>query len=450
MQKIISTVLALTVTASLAACGAKEPTVETPAPDPTEAPMAQMHNPIHYGTAEQVAADTGFLLTAPEGASDVQYSSIEGDPATAQMSFALNGSSCVYRVVADDTKEDISGLYYAWSNEAQTEIGGYAAKLFWNDGEQGHITWTAEGARYDLSMDGGASEQVLTDTAALVSGIKEEDHSQNFAMDFSAALTDFCEEIQPGTSGVSLRYAAFASRLADLFTECSPTQDDVSNAIEGFVETLDSEQLRRFPLQLNSTLTVFQELVSEHGADLQSACGYEAKYEWDAEALETMFRTMCASVPWDGLYEEIVEKYVSAIQNGDDRQSMRDNDLNDLAADVGDAPLDTVGWLIDDLDGNGVPELVIGTISDNDFLGKLILDLYTLDDTEMPKLLFRSGERDRLYSVGDRIFANVGSNGANDSVNKAFILEGGNLNPAEGSIDPKEYKQYDLTPLSQW
>ena len=117
MKKIISTVLALTVTASLAACGAKEPTAETPAPDPTEAPMAQMHNPIHYGTAEQVAADTGFLLTAPEGASDVQYSSIEGDPATAQMSFALNGNSCVYRVVADDTKEDISGLYYAWNNE---------------------------------------------------------------------------------------------------------------------------------------------------------------------------------------------------------------------------------------------------------------------------------------------------------------------------------------------
>ena len=451
MKKIMSTVLALTVTASLTACGAKEATVETPAPNPTEAPIAQMHNPVHYGTNEEVAADTGFLLAAPEGASDVQFSSIEGDPAMAQMAFGLDGSHYVYRVLADDTREDISGLFYTWSNEAQAEIGECAAKLFWNEGEQGHITWVADGVRYDLSTDGGASEQTLTDTAMLVFGTKAESDNRSFAMDFSAALADFCEELRPGTAGVSLRYAAFASRLADLFTECSPTQDDVTNAIEGFVETLESEQMAQFSAQLNSTLTIFEELTGDHGNELLASCGYTPKYEnWNSEELKPLFQAMSSVIPAEEIYAGIVEKYRAAIEDGLDRQALTDNDLNYLVSDVGDTPLETLGVAVIDLDDNGTKELIVGTISDDDFLGKLILDLYTLDEAGAPKLLFRSGERNRLYSGADRIFANVGSSGANDSIDKVLILEDGSLNPAEGKLDPAEYTQLDLTPLSEW
>lgn len=454
MKKIISAALALTVAVSFVGCSAKQPADETPKSDDQE--IATMHNPIHTCTAEQVAADTGFLLTAPEGAENVVFSSIEGTPMLAEMRFQLNGVDYSYRIIADVENKDISGMYYTWTSNDTAELAGRSAELNWIEGAQGHISWIdmVPGVHYDLAMESGASKEALTAMAKQLfhelQGTANGEDAGSFAMDFSALLSEFSENYQPGTSGISLRYAAFASKLADLFTECAPTEDAVTNCVEGFTETLDAASMGQFPEMMNSTLTVFRELASEHGGDLQSACGYTPANEWDAEALEPLFRAMCMAVPGDMVYAGIVEKYVSAIQAGNDRQTMRDNDLNDLAADVGDTPLETIGYAIDDLDGDGVRELIIGTISEDDFLGKLILDLYTLDETGAPKLLFRSGERDRLYSVGDRIFANVGSSGANDSVNKAFILEEGSLNPAEGSIDPKEYAQLDLTPLSQW
>ena len=453
MKKIISVALALTVTASLAACGAKEP--EAQDSDPTDTPIAQMRNPIHYGSAEEVLASTGILLTAPANAADVKFSSIDTDPATAQMDFTLNGVRCNYRVVPSAERKDISGMHYTWKNNAELNTADRTAELHWFEGEQGIIFWLDEapGLLYSLSMDSGASQQALKDLAALlfapVQGNAEGDEAA-FARDFSALLTEFCESIRPGTTGVSLRYAAFAAKLADLFTKVAPTSEAVSATVEGFAETLDGDELADFPLLMNSTLTMFRELTGEHGGDLLSACGCTPETEWDAEALEPLFRVMSMAAPWEDCYAGILEQYASALKNGDDRQTMRDNDLNDLAADLGDTPLETLGYLVDDLDGNGVRELVIGTISDNDFLHALILDLYTLDESGAPRLLFRSRERDRLYSVGDRIFANFGSSGANDSVNRAFILEDGSLNPAEGSIDPNEYTQLDLLPFSNW
>ena len=448
MKRILSAALALTLAASLTACGAKDPAVQDPEPDPSDAPTANMHNPVHYGTAEQVQADTGFLLSAPANATDVQFSSIEGTPPMAQMSYTVEGTQYLYRILADDTSKDISGLHYDWSSEAPGEVGGLAAELFWIEGQQGHITWTdGSGVRYDLSMDSGAAEKTLTDVAGRIfCGEAERD----YARDFSTALSDFCKNAQPGTAGSSLRSAAFTAELADLFTEWDPEPQTVIAAVEGFIETLEDTQMSPFSVQLNGTLNVFRELAGEHGGDLISACGYTPEHGWNEKTLEPLFRAMSVAVPWDAIYAGIVENYVTAAREGYDRQAMRDKDLNDLAADVGDTPLETLGYTIDDLDGDGIRELAIGTISDNDFLGKLILDLYTLDEAGAPKLLFRSRERDRLYSEGSNIFANVGSSGAADSFSTTLELKNGELLDLEKETPAEYYTQLDLTPLSKW
>ena len=41
-----------------------------------------------------------------------------------------------------------------------------------------------------------------------------------------------------------------------------------------------------------------------------------------------------------------------------------------------------MGYAIDDLDDNGIPDLVIGTIFGDDFFGKLVFDLYTVGKNE--------------------------------------------------------------------
>ena len=312
MKKIFSITLALSMTAALVACGAKEPAVQIP--EPTEEVISQMHNPIHYGTAEEVAADTGFLLTAPEGAADVRFSSIEGSPMLAQMCFTLDGVEYNYRVIGSTEKEDISGMFYTWTSTDSAEVSGRSAELNWIEGAQGHISWidVVPGVHYDLAMESGASKEALTSMAdrlfTELQGNADGEKTNSFAMDFSALLSDFVENYQPGTSGMSLRYAVFASKLADLFTECKPEPETVANEVEGFIETLDEEQMAQFPELINSTLTVFRELTSEHGGDLQSACGYEPKNEWDADSLEQLFQAMCMAVPQDDIKTEIVEK----------------------------------------------------------------------------------------------------------------------------------------------
>ena len=463
MKRILAVLLAGTLSLSLCACGSKETVqnLEPPAdPKPAAEAPAGISNPVHPGSAEDVAAATGITMTAPDGAEDVSYASIDGTPALAQMKFTWNGADYCCRVRPGAEAQDISGMYFSWSCNDAAKVGGCSAELHWNEGAEGIITWfdAAHELNYSLSMDTGAGyEPLFSAGKALYAPGLGNEGPDSFAADFSAALAEFRDTCRPGTAGASLRAAAFAAKLADLFTDASPTPEAVAAGVEGFTETLNEDDRQLFPRQLSQVAGMFRQLTAEETAEgLLSACGYIPTHEsWDTEALTPLFDAMQSSIPVDELIGSLLTAYVTAINAGADRSAMEENGLNALAADVGDTPLETIGYLVDDLDGNGSPELVIGTISDNNFLHALILDLYTfpedtLENSDGRVLLFRSRERDRLYSGSDRIFAHVGSSGAADSIDEAFILEDGRLNPAEGRVDPSEYVPYDLTPLSKW
>ena len=147
------------------------------------------------------------------------------------------------------------------------------------------------------------------------------------------------------------------------------------------------------------------------------------------------------------VYEPILKQYRTALEENWTGQQLADAELNYMIKDV---PSEAVGYAVDDLDGDGVPEFAIGTLSGDEFYGKLIFELYTLDDHGDPVQIFSSIERNRYYYAGGIRFANLGSSAFDDSFETTLKLEGEGLVDMTYTTDPADYVQMELTPLAQW
>ena len=143
------------------------------------------------------------------------------------------------------------------------------------------------------------------------------------------------------------------------------------------------------------------------------------------------------------VYEAILKQYRTALEESWDGQHLVDAGLNYMIRDV--AP-EAVGYAIDDLDDDGIPELIIGTISTDDFYGKLIFVLYTVDEGGKPVQIFSSIER---YYAGGIGFANIGSSGADSSYATTLKLEGEGLVDMTFTTDPKAYAQMQFVPIAE-
>ena len=146
------------------------------------------------------------------------------------------------------------------------------------------------------------------------------------------------------------------------------------------------------------------------------------------------------------IYESILKQYRTALEENWNGQQLVDAGMNFMIRNV--TP-DAVGYAVDDLDGDGVPELVIGTISGDEFYGKLIFELYTLDDHDDPVQVFSSIERNRYYYAGGIRFANIGSSAFDDSFATTRKLEGEGLVDMTYTTNPVDYVQMELMPLAQ-
>ena len=145
-------------------------------------------------------------------------------------------------------------------------------------------------------------------------------------------------------------------------------------------------------------------------------------------------------------YEPILKQYRTALEEDWNGQQLVDAGLNFMMRDV---PLEAVGYAVDDLDDDGIPELAIGTISGDEFYGKLIFALYTQDKHGNAVQLFSSIERDRYYYAGGVRFANIGSSGADNSYVTTLKLEGEGLVDMTFTTDPKDYVQMQVVPIAE-
>ena len=153
-----------------------------------------------------------------------------------------------------------------------------------------------------------------------------------------------------------------------------------------------------------------------------------------------------AEVTENGLsaYEPIVLQYRTALEENWSGQQLVDADMNFMVQNV---PPETVGYAVEDLDGNGTPELIIGTNCADVFYEKMVFLLYTVGENGEPVQLFSSIERNRYYFAGGSRFANLGSSSADSSFVTTWKLEGEELVDMTCTTDPKDYVQMALTPI---
>lgn len=150
-------------------------------------------------------------------------------------------------------------------------------------------------------------------------------------------------------------------------------------------------------------------------------------------------------------YAVVIGEYYTALEQRWNGAELMEDGLNYMAADCyGDAPLENLGYAIADIDGDGVPELLIGTIKADEFYDKMIFSLYTLDEDGVNRLVFDGTERNRYYYAGENRFANLGSSASNDSFETTVKLEEGEMIDMTYTTAPESYVQLELTPFSQW
>ena len=170
-----------------------------------------------------------------------------------------------------------------------------------------------------------------------------------------------------------------------------------------------------------------------------------------ATSVESTTTTVSASTFGETAYQEILTTYANALNEKWDGSSLMKSNIDTLLLDCyGDASLENVGYAVIDLDDDGTEELMIGTTErlSDEFYGKLILALYTRNGEGTMSTVFQSMARDRYYYTGENKFANLGSSGADDSVNITVKYAGGTLTDTGLVTDPADYVQIELTDYS--
>ena len=128
-------------------------------------------------------------------------------------------------------------------------------------------------------------------------------------------------------------------------------------------------------------------------------------------------------------YEEIISRYIEL-----NHQKLEYGDLTNIEFPYETADdvyarynvmlvleeLDNVGYVIDDIDGDGVKELIIA-----DMTSPLIYDIYTMDG-DVPKLVAASGERSNTTYCGNH-FCTEGSGGAANFIVSYKVFKGNEM-----------------------
>lgn len=130
-------------------------------------------------------------------------------------------------------------------------------------------------------------------------------------------------------------------------------------------------------------------------------------------------------------YNDIIEKYIEAIKDHWDIDHLKQEGLNYMVIyfngeydDDYSNGLDQLGYYIEDINNDGVEDLLIGELSiDDDGFPTPIFQMYTVYNDE-PILLVDAKERDLYYLVKDNTLYNEGSNSAISSGGFLYKIEG--------------------------
>ena len=141
--------------------------------------------------------------------------------------------------------------------------------------------------------------------------------------------------------------------------------------------------------------------------------------EAPTETAQTEAPTEVPVVTAKPLYGEILDGYFDALLQGFGPQEYMDRGLNYLVGMVAD--VNKVGYAMDDVDGDGVSELMIGSVDEG-----LIYAMYTVKDGQETQII-DAMERSTYQLTSDGLILNRGTNGAASYGYNLYRLENGSL-----------------------
>ena len=168
----------------------------------------------------------------------------------------------------------------------------------------------------------------------------------------------------------------------------------------------------------------------------------------------------------DLVYSELVERFRALVSDPFGQDSERDGEMGvlEMARAAGDNAVYEMGYLIEDLSGDDIPELAVGV------LDGMTNALYTLVDGK-PELVFEGWYRSSYVYMGDGHFYYYGANSAAENGQGVFYLtkdgtrlecesflftslnRDGHLDVyynETGSWDPAESEKSDMTAEDFW
>ena len=151
-------------------------------------------------------------------------------------------------------------------------------------------------------------------------------------------------------------------------------------------------------------------------------------------------------------YQEVLNKYYAVIRDQWPAERLMDLGAVSMAEYYGDAPLDNIGFVLMDLNGDKVDELVIGAVAQAEQQGNEIFCIYSdpqnpsyvINGVEGKLYYLHSGEADGTYEAEI-----VGHH-------SAWVIETAerentfDFNLKEGAMDPDGRMKLDLLPFSRY
>ena len=147
------------------------------------------------------------------------------------------------------------------------------------------------------------------------------------------------------------------------------------------------------------------------------------------------------------LYDDILQKHVTAIEEGWDANKLEEENMSPMyaAMGTGDANknvLDIAGYAYYDTNNDGIDELLIGEIGEGEWKG-VIYDVYTMVD-RAPAHVVSGWDRNRFYAVEFGTIVNEYSQGAAESGWRIYDIEPNTTNllpQVQFKIDEYENKE---------
>ena len=149
-------------------------------------------------------------------------------------------------------------------------------------------------------------------------------------------------------------------------------------------------------------------------------------------------------------YAPVLDTY-RMFFNGSEPESMDTTERGDYYCLLGETGISEmsrnggeIGCCLKDLDGNGVPELLIGATGAEYYDEALIYDMFTLENG-VPVRVLVSSARVRYYLAEEDLILHEGSGGAAYNLSLLYYLQGSELELATGIVmaDAECYKVYE-------